>query len=469
MELRGRVALLHHPMRVVAAAVALLAALTPLGPLGTERASAAHVRPNVLVIITDDQRATALRRDMPETHRWLARQGTRYAEAYTAVPNCCPSRASVFTGQYAHNHGVLNNQQGYKIPQEATIQYRLKQAGYRTGLFGKYLNGWALATPPPYFDDFAFFNGGYYNARWNDNGTIRTLPRYSTRVVQRRGVRFIETAEGSDADPWFLYLAPFSPHVPYTAEPRYRSAAVSPWYGNPAVFEDDLGDKPPVVRDRERFEFERGRDVQTRQARMLYTVDDLVAQVRAALEDNNEARDTMVVFTSDNGMMWGEHGLGGPTYGKRFPYTPSIKIPLYVRWRGHLEGGTTHREVVSNVDIAPTIMEAAGLPDDPNYPMDGRSLLHPTADRVVLIEYFRDVIGSEVPPWASLRDLETQYIEYYEDDGATVSFREYYDLLADPWQLSNLLSDPDPLNDPDTGSHERRLAEAKGCRGTDCP
>ena len=449
---------------------AAIAASMPLHSVGHQSASAAETLPNILIIVTDDQRATPLGPYMPQTHRWLGRQGTRFTNAFTAVPNCCPARASLFTGQYAHNHGVLNNSQGYLLPHDETIQYRLKQAGYRTALFGKYLNGWHINWAPPYFDSFSFFHGGYHDTEWNIDGTVRSLTRHSTSVIQDHATRFISDVESADEDPWFLYLAPYSPHSPYVVQGEYWWRPIPSWNGNPAVFEDDLSDKPPLVRDRKRFTYEQGRYVQGRQARMLLAVDDFVAHIRDVLEATRELRDTLVIFTSDNGMMWGEHGLGSPTFGKRFPYTESTKVPLYVRWRGHLNEGAIHQGMVSNVDIAPTIMDAIGLTHDPDLPMDGRSLLRPIDDREILIEYFRDArFGSEVPPWASLRSLDAQYVEYFEDDLATVSFREFYDLLNDPWQLSNLLSDGNLFNDSVADDHVERLTDARGCHGSDCP
>jgi arylsulfatase A-like enzyme len=286
-----------------------------------------------LVIVTDDQRAsgTVTPLTMPVTRRWLRDGGTRFPNAFATTPLCCPSRASILTGQYAHNHGVMSNSAGptgaQALDQDLTVQRALDDAGYRSGLMGKFLNQWDVNVPPDHFDDYALMaRHGYRDTPFNVNGEVRTIRRHSTEFVADRAVRFINRAEETDATPWFLYVAPHAPHLsaqPDAVEEKYQDARVGKWDGNSAVFEKDRRDKPPYVQDSD-VSFKGGRNRRAEQLRLLMSVDDLVHDVAAALGRNNERSNTLAFFLSDNGFLWGEHRLGG----KGVPYTSSIRIPL---------------------------------------------------------------------------------------------------------------------------------------------
>jgi hypothetical protein len=162
--------------------------------------------------------------------------------------------------------------------------------------------------------------------------------------------------------------------------------------------------------------------------------------------------------------MWGEHGLGAE---KRFPYTQSVQIPLLMRWPGRVAAGTTDGRLVANVDILPTVLQSAGISPDPAYPEDGVSLLTPGARSRLLLEYWRSPDGGP-PGWASIRTPIYQYIEWYADDGVTRTATEYYDLVGDPWQLQNLLTDGDPSNDPNVSALSSQLALDRQCLGAAC-
>jgi arylsulfatase A-like enzyme len=207
-----------------------------------------------------------------------------------------------------------------------------------------------------------------------------------------------------------------------------------------------------------------GNGIRRRQFRTLMSVDDMVGKVFRELERLHEAGNTLAFFTSDNGYLWGEHGVAG----KDFPYTQSIKVPLLERWPGHVAAATHNPNLVSNVDIAPTVLDAAGLRPSPSYPMDGRSLLDRTAPRQhVYAEYFNDPKFPKVLSWASLRTRTYQYIEYFQ--GTNVVFREYYDLRSDPWELNNVLADNDPTNNGQARQAAVLLRRARACKGTSCP
>jgi arylsulfatase A-like enzyme len=420
-------------------------------------------RPNILVILTDDQRPDTLG-VMPATSSWFAAGGTTFADGTTPIPLCCPARATLFTGRYAHNHGVTTNR-GSRLPQP-TLQRRLSQAGYLTGLSGKYLNGSPLWRDPPAFDRWAVLLRGYTGARFNLDGRVQRVSGYSTDVVAARAMRFIRAFDQQeDRRPWFLVVAPHAPHQPFVPAPRHAAAAVPPWEPSPAAMEEDRSDKPPSVQ----ASWTPPAEVQARrdgQLRTLLAVDQLVGRLMWTLARLGEGRRTLAFFLSDNGYLWGEHGL----VDKRYPYPESVGIPFLMRWPGRVGAGAADRRPASLVDVAPTILHAAGVAPGGMH-LDGRSLLTAWDRDHLYFEYFPDP-PFPVPPWAAIRTATALYVEHYGADGVTVSFREYYDLRDDPWLLRNVLADGDPTTDPlptVLADLSARLAHDRACAGTTGP
>lgn len=418
--------------------------------------------PNVLVILTDDQRAGTMG-VMPKTLRLFGRQGRAFPRAFVTTPLCCPSRASILTGRFAHNHGIKNNGTS-ALAHDTTLQRYLSDAGYQTALIGKYLNAWRLKRAPPFFHRWALMqnNSQYYDTWFNVDGTMRLVSEYVTTFMTRKSVSLLRDFEQSDDQPWFLYISTRAPHGPATPAPRYASAPVPPWVVNPAVRETDRSDKPQWVRMRA-VALDRLRELRADQLRTQMSVDDLVARVFDELTTLGEKRRTLAVFMSDNGFMWGEHGV----VSKRYPYTDSIKIPLHLRWPGHVSAGSTDRRFVTNIDIAPTILSAAGIA--PTIAMDGRSLLEDWDRRHLFTEYWRDINSKEIPNWDSIRTKRVHYIRYYDDDRSRVIFREYYRLKDDPWELRNLFRDGIATNNPGTDWLNRLIRRYRSCVGATCP
>jgi arylsulfatase A-like enzyme len=450
----------------VAALVVLLSVVGAWGPV-PPAAGQTPGPPNILVIVTDDQRATETLDVMPKTLQWFGLGGTTFTDAYAATPLCCPARAAIMTGRFNHNNGVLDNGDQARLDHQSTIQRYLRERGYLTAMVGKFLNGWPLEQDPPHFDRWAVMHGSYYDTDFNVNGTVQTIPRYTTDVVAERATVLIDGFfEASDARPWYLYLTPFAPHGPWIAEggrpsddDDYRNVNVGPWAGNPAVLETDESDKPEYVRNDDQT-MQEGQSNRQGQLRSLLSVDDMVDDVFRALEARGE-QNTLAFYLSDNGFFWSEHGLDG----KNQPYEQSIGIPFLARWPGHIAAGATDVRPVANVDVVATIMAAVGFGPDPQYPIDGRSILDPAARRKMLTESWP--LGSR-GPWASTRTPSYQYIEYYDDTSGAVDFREYYDLTADPWQLTNLFADGNPRNDPWARSLSEELAGLRTCVGNNC-
>ncbi|HEU4398969.1 MAG TPA: sulfatase-like hydrolase/transferase, partial [Actinomycetota bacterium] len=315
---------------VLAAAVALgIVALTASRGPGGARVGGRD-RPNVLVVVTDDARAETVEQ-MPKTRRWLADGGVTFTQAYATTPSCCPSRASILSGRYVHNHGVRQQRQGARLDQRITLQRYLKDAGYYTAMAGKFLNRWPLDTPPPSFDRFAHANGGYYDQVWDVDGRVRRVPTYSTTFVGDKGLEYLDGFErADDGRPWFLYLAPFAPHDPRVPERRYATATFPAPGPAAAAGEPQIGDKPGYLRNRAAPTDAAVAALRTGQLRTLLSVDDLVDRVLRRLDQTGELDRTLVFFLSDNGYSWGEHRY----VGKFVPYTESTRIPFMVRWPG---------------------------------------------------------------------------------------------------------------------------------------
>jgi arylsulfatase A-like enzyme len=413
--------------------------------------------------MTDDQRARGTLAVMPNTIRIFREGGTRFTNFYATTPLCCPSRGSFWNGQYAHNHGVRTNGDlaaERRYAQWTAVQRSLKDAGYSTALVGKYWNRWPLSTPPPNYGWWARNSGGYNDASFNVNGTVRKVPGYNTDVLGSFATGFLNLAEQNDGRPWFLYVAPQGPHEPYTAPAKYEMAPVPSWNGNPAVFESDRSDKPPSVRWRH-VDFAAASARRAEQLRTLMAVDDLVQRIFVALKALGEANDTLAIFTSDNGYMWGEHRIAD----KRFPYPTSVLLPMYVRWPGRVAAGATRTKLTANIDVEPTILKAAGI--TPTHRVDGASLFSAGARSRLLLEYFHSP-DSPLASWASTLTPSYQYTEWY-GDGGLVTFREYYDVARDPWRLTNLLADGNAANDPNVWPLRTQLAADRSCAGSSCP
>ncbi|ROO86524.1 arylsulfatase A-like enzyme [Actinocorallia herbida] len=424
------------------AAAAIAAAGTAGAAAGAPPVRRAGARPNILVIVTDDQPkqlAWALRK----TRKWLGGSGVEFTRGHATTPLCAPSRASIFSGRYAHNHGVRDNFHKLNLDQSTTFQRHLADAGYRNGMFGKYLNEWRIAMPPEHFEDYALLSPvGYVNGRFNRNGKIAELPGYTTHRIRDFARAFIRKG-ATDPRPWFAYVAPYGAHAPFTPEEKYEDLKVPGWAGRPSVTEKDKSDKPPYLREAH-ASLSRGRTIRRGQLRTLRSVDDAVGALHDELKATGQLDNTLVIFIGDNGYLWADHGWTR----KSVPYRPAYEVPFLLSWpAGGLASGTKDGRLVANIDISATVLDAAGI--EPTTPQDGHSLLGRASRDHLLIEFWRQG-GDDRPPnsWAAHVSRTGQYTEYYAlrtdaagDEVGTgkVLFREYYDLKRDPYQLVNKL------------------------------
>jgi arylsulfatase A-like enzyme len=413
-------------------------------------------RPNFLVIVTDDQRLQGTMRVMPKVRRAIGGHGVTYRNGVVTTPLCCPSRASIFSGKYAHNHRVWNNRRTALFDTSETAQAVLRHAGYLTALSGKYLNGWRkLADKPRDFDRYATWVGspGYYNSRFVVNGAHRRIKSYSTRFVGRMARRFLGSFQRhNDARPWLLYVNPFAPHHEATPEKKFRHAPVPRFRPPPSFDEADVSDKPWVAEQVDRTRLSWVKAFRRRQLRSLMSVDNMVANLITRLQDLRELENTFIVYTSDNGWSWGEHRMNN----KYFPYDEALRVPFLVRWDGRLQRGVDDR-IVANIDITATMFDAARV--TPPYPVDGRSLLRDRRRNAILIESPRDTITPEYSsvwsPGEVFVHFEAGFDELYSDD--------------DPYQLNNVLARCDPAGCPNINPFLDLLAAWRRCSGLRCP
>ena len=425
----------------VAALVATLAqTLVPMG--GASQAQ--PTRPNIVLVVTDDQRVGTLRY-MPNVREVLGRRGISFTRAYVVNPTCCPSRASILTGNYSHTTNVYLNdpRQPYggfpAFDDSATIANMLQGAGYRTGLFGKYLNGYHTEYVPPGWDRWfaTFGKGGYYDYVASSDGDLIRFGHdpadYGTDVVRDEVVSFIRSMPPST--PLFAYVAPHAPHKPAIPAPgdEHLFASLAPF--RPRSYdEEDVSDKPAHMQGVGHLDRAAAAKIdrfRTAQIRALQAVDRAVADIVDELEANGRLSNTLIVLTSDNGMLWGEHRLNG----KGVIYEEAIRVPLLLRYDALIDRGRADDRLVLNIDLTPTFAEAAGIPPPQ---ADGRSLLPllrpPGAEwrDAFLIEHLR-AGGHErlVPSFCAVHT--NQYVLARFGTGE----QELYDLDRDPLQMVN--------------------------------
>ena len=347
------------------------------------------------------------------------------------------------------------------------VATRLDAAGYRTGLIGKYLYGYAgTKNKPPGWDVWFAHTGGthYYDYKINDDGRVRrfgsSTPDYETKMIAKRAKTFISTS-ATRGKPFFAYVAPKAPHKPYIPAPPDKHEFDTLKAPRPPSFnEQDVSDKPPLIRQLPRLSDAKKAKIDNRaekRAETLQALDDLVARVMGKLNEEGVLSNTYVFFTSDNGHHMGEHRISG---GKGRPYEESVHVPLLVRGPG-VAAGRQAPKLVLNTDYVPTFTDLGGA-QTPGY-VDGRSLLpvlkgNATAWRsAVLLEGDRTAGGSS-PPYSAIRtNSKRKYVKYA--DGK----KELYYLRRDPNELRNSYN---PKSPPATLA--KRLRALKTCAAASC-
>jgi N-acetylglucosamine-6-sulfatase len=473
---------------VVAAALAATLALTSApahssgraAPTPVERgtAMAKAAKPNIFFYNLDDLRdafpgGIDPMQFMPKAKQWMS-DGRRFTQMFVADPSCCPSRSSLMTGRYPHNNGVLDQQDGPNFDGPHSMACYLQSAGYLTYEDGKFLTTWPKSKLPPCFTHSTVMWGGYNNVAVKVDGVSQTASGYSTTYLGNRGRHYITQAL-SAGSPFLLYETPQTPHWVNITNPdgtvsrlavpdtEYANATVGTCSGVP---EADRSDKPAYVRTMN-FTTAQAQTFCRQQLRAIMTADDEFAATMQLLSDRGVLANTVVILSSDNGYMWGEHGR----WEKFVPYEPSIRVPLFIRWPGHIAAGTGTTRIVSYLDLLPTMLEAAGFTLPAGAPrLDGESLLHPSTRTTMFSEYYTDAANPNIPSWKMVRTATVKYVQTYSSTGAVIA-REYYNLVSDPAENTNLLGDASSANDPPASTISNltmRLNSFATCSGTSC-
>jgi N-acetylglucosamine-6-sulfatase len=424
-------------------------------------------RPNIIFILTDDLDFASAQK-MPQLRSQLIEEGTSLENAFVSYPLCCPSRATILTGLYAHNHDVKGNNLPYggfqkfrnEGLEENTIAVRLQESGYRTAYFGKYLNGYPgeedPAYVPPGWDKWHAIErkntyseeteNTYSEYDLNENGEVVSYGKrpkdYLTDVLSSKAIEYLQGAT-EHSEPFFLYLAPNAPHLPATPAKRHRNAFAEEAAPRPPSFnEEDVSDKPLWLRHRQSISEGEVSNIDKRYRRRLESmlaVDEMVGALIQELEAAGKLQNTFIFLTSDNGWYQGEHRIH---IEKSYPYEEAARVPLFVRGP-EITPDSKVQKLALNTDLAPTLAELAGV----EYLADGRSLVPllrgeepPSQRTAILLEGFGEYfdVGSGPPAYRAVRTESHKYVEYVNGE------RELYDLEADPDELENVYESADP-------------------------
>lgn len=415
-------------------------------------AIAQPVRRNLIVILSDDHSYNTMG---CAGHPWLktpgldrmASKGALFKNSFVTTSLCSPSRASIMTGQYAHAHGVLDNSTPF-AKDAVVFPELLRRAGYRTAFMGKWHMGNDGEQPQPGFEHWVSFRGqGIYNDPViSYNGRQEKRAGYLTDILTQEATKFIS---GNKSDPFCLFLSHKAVHGFCEPAPRHRnlySTEPIPYPKSMADTEENYRGKPDWVRRQRnswhgvdgmydhKITFDQNyRDY----CKTLMAMDDSIGQVFSTLEDHKLLQSTLVVYLSDNGFQFGEHGL----IDKRTMYEASIRIPVLAHCPDLFEANRRPEGMALNLDIGPTMLDAAGLKPSPT--MHGRSLLPLLRGTATdwredfLYEYFWERAYPQTPSILGLRTDQHSYMNYH----GVWDRDELYQIKTDPDQMNNLLAD----------------------------
>jgi N-acetylglucosamine-6-sulfatase len=437
----------------------IMVTLLVLGCGASAQAQVAAEKPNVVFILTDDLDKRLLMSHLSDypNIKALAAHGVTFNNAFVTNALCCPSRSTIFTGQYSHNHGIMTNTApdggaaAFRPLEPKALPVWLQGAHYATGYVGKYLNEYDGTYVPPGWD------------AWHgiDTDTMGEKPGQMTDVFSDQADSFVRNRAG--ATPFYLEVAPVAPHEPAIPYPRYADLFAGERTPQPPSFnEADVSDKPGYVRKLKpltRNEIISFNELYRNRLRSMMAVDKMVGRLVATLRDRGELSSTYIVFASDNGVHAGQHRL---REGKRLAYEEDIRVPLIVRGPG-VPAGTTRSQMVLNNDFAPTFAQWAGA--SPLLPVDGRPLsplLKPSPPARWRTAFLAEAAPHERigrPAYRAVRTENHLYVKYGNGE------KELYNLDRDPYELRSSYPEAgDALKDRLRG----RLSSLAGCAGSEC-
>ncbi|XP_019712006.1 glucosamine (N-acetyl)-6-sulfatase (Sanfilippo disease IIID), b [Hippocampus comes] len=491
-------------------------ALAALLTCCARRVLGAGLTSNVLLIVTDDQdQILGGMTPMKKTKSLIGDAGATFINSFTVTPLCCPSRCSILTGRYPHNHLVRNNSLSGNCSSAAwqsrgeseAFPVFLSKSGYQTFFAGKYLNQYGdkkaggVGHVPPGWDQWHALvgNSRYYNYTLSRNGVEEKhgdnyTEDYLTDLIANRSLQFLDNR--SPQRPFFLMLAPPAPHSPWTAAPQYRRHFADVKAPRDGSFDKAAKDKHWLLRQpvnpMPNSSLDFLDDAYRKRWQTLLSVDDLVETLVRKLEELKELNNTYVLFTSDNGYHTGQFSL---PIDKRQLYEFDIRTPLLVRGPG-VKANTTVKAPVLNIDLAPTILDIAGInvsaanADGQSFlPLMAPALRNGSARPYFLVEHTGEGLSSGDPScpkkgpglaecfpdcvcedslnntYACVRTLDghdnMQYCEFADNE----SFVEVYNLGSDPHQLENIVKKVDPAV---LQTMNQRLIKLQSCQGAGC-
>jgi N-acetylglucosamine-6-sulfatase len=452
-------------LRMTYRGTAALALLGAADRFGSAAGPGNGVRRNMILVLSDDHRYDFMgfmkgAPDFLETPAMdrMAAQGGHLVNAFVSTSLCSPSRASILTGQYMHHHHIEDNQRPEPAGTVFFPQY-LQEAGYQTAFVGKWHMGHELDDPRPGFDHWVSFKGQgtYFDPELNINGTRRQHQGYTTDVLTDQALEWLQTGR-NEKQPFFLYLSHKSVHYPFQPAKRHEGRYAQCEVKRPETMantERNYLTQPHWVRER-RYSIHGVDHMETgpydndpvpsfdrlyrQYCETVHGLDENLGRVLDYLDASGLSRSTLVLYMGDNGFALGEHGF----YDKRDAFEESIRIPMLAYAPGLIAPGTKITPMVQNIDIAPTLLDAAGVRPPESANMDGRSFLPflrgesvPWRDHI-LYEYHWEWNFPATPTVFAIRTERYKYVFYHgvwDHDG-------FYDLLTDPHERHNLITVP---------------------------
>ena len=420
----------------------------------------ADKRPNVVFIITDDQRWDSLPStgnkfiNVPNIER-ISKEGINLKNFFVTTPLCSPSRASFLTGMYASKHKIFNNDKlGLDVISHTLVTFprQLREAGYETAFIGKWHMGLDDSRRPG-FDSWISFKGQgiYVDGVLNNNGSRVQVDGNMTEILNHHALEFIKKEHKK---PFCLYLSHKAVHYPYIPPQSFDSKYLDFKYELPETEESDIKGKPVFSRKRKKVNWaelngaapepgEPRRDrgdspeaVVRDQMRCIESIDQGIGRIFKELERTKQLENTIIIYTSDNGFLMGEHGRNNE---KRWAYEESLRVPMFIRYPKLIKPGTSSNAIVLNIDIAPTILTLTGV--KPITPMDGESIIpileqpNSSIRDEFIAEYFYEKAVTKVPAWRCIRSKQWKLITYKN----LPEMDELYDLQKDPEEKVNLI------------------------------
>jgi len=443
----------------------MLAGLALVGPLASVlSAEPSAMRRNIILVLSDDHRYDFMSfmdeapafLETPHMDR-MAREGAHLANAFVSTSLCSPSRASILTGRYMHNHRITDNQ---RPPPEGTVFFPqlLQQAGYRTAYVGKWHMGHDHDAPRPGFDHWVSFKGQgtYFDPTLNVNGERKTFEGYTTDVLTDRALAWLETVRKED-QPFFMQLAFKAVHYPFLPAARHKGRYGRADVQRPETMantERNYRTQPRWVRER-RYSIHGVDHMETgpydhdpvpsfdalfqQYCETVHGLDENLGRVLDYLDRTGLKASTLVLYLGDNGFELGEHGF----YDKRDAFEESIRIPMLAYAPGMIAPGLRIPQMIQNIDIAPTLLDVAGVRTIPER-MDGASFLPflrgasaPWRDHI-LYEYYWEWNFPATPTLFAIRTDRYKYIFHY----GVWDYDAFYDLETDPLERHNLIQVP---------------------------